>query len=54
MSEETNEALEQIESEIKETQRKAGQEEDFEIEIVAEELGKPWRRQLKRETQMPS
>ena len=40
MSEETNEALEQIESEIKETQRKAGQEEDFEIEIVAEEESK--------------
>ena len=34
MAEETNEALEQIEDEIKETQRKAGKEEDFEIEIV--------------------
>ena len=34
MSEETNETLEQIEDEIKETQRKAGKEEDFEIEIV--------------------
>tara|TARA_R110000823_G_scaffold301350_1_gene422277 strand:- start:2064 stop:2981 length:918 start_codon:yes stop_codon:yes gene_type:complete len=41
MSEETNETLEQIEDEIKETQRKAGKEEDFEIEIVdAEDAGK--------------
>ena len=35
MVEETNEALEQIEDEIKETKRKAGEEDDFEIEIVA-------------------
>lgn len=37
MSEETNEALDQIEAEIKETQRRSGENEDFEIEIVAEE-----------------
>ena len=36
--EEKNETLEQIESEIKDTQRKAGIEEDFEIEIVEPEV----------------
>ena len=41
MSEETNEAVDQIETEIKETQRKSGQDEDFEIEIVAEEKPEP-------------
>ena len=38
--EEQNETLEQIESEIKDTQRKAGLEEDFEIEIVEPEAEK--------------
>ena len=38
--EEKNETLEQIESEIKDTQRKAGLEEDFEIEIVEPEAEK--------------
>ena len=41
MVEEANEALEQIESEIKETQRKAGAEGDFEIEIVEPEEEAP-------------
>ena len=34
MTEESKEALEQIEEEIKDTKRKAGEEENFEIEIV--------------------
>ena len=37
MEEDKNEALDQIETEIKDTQRKAGVEEDFEIEIVEPE-----------------